>query len=131
MREVDKLLSYIQKNLKAPKSQYNNFGNYPFRNKEDILEAVKPLLCDGSYINITDEIIFIGDRYYIKSTASINFQNESVHAIAFARESETKKGMDPAQITGASSSYSSKYALSNLFAIDDTKCMDFIQREEN
>lgn len=124
MREVDKLMTHIQKHLKAPKSQYNSFGKYSYRNKEDILEAVKPHLLEGAYVNLTDELVVIGNRFYVRSTASLNMCGELISAVGFARESETKKGMDCSQITGACSSYSGKYALSNLFALDDTKDAD-------
>jgi len=124
VRDVDKLMTIIQRNLKAPKSQYNSFGKYNYRNKEDILEAVKPHLCEGAFVNITDELVIVGNRFYVKSTASLNFLGESICAVGFAREAETKKGMDCSQVTGACSSYSGKYALSNLFAIDDTKDFD-------
>lgn len=124
MRDVDELMTVIQKNLKAPKSQVNDFGKYNYRNKEDILEAIKPHLKEGAYVNITDELVVVGNRFYVKSTASLNFMGESICAVGFAREAETKKGMDCSQVTGACSSYSGKYALSNLFAIDDTKDFD-------
>ena len=120
-------LQIIQSKLKAPKSQRNNFGNYNYRNCEDILEAVKPLLEEvKAAIKITDEVVLIGERYYIKATVEfINAENgESIENSAFAREEETKKGMDGSQITGASSSYARKYALNGLFAIDDTKDSD-------
>jgi hypothetical protein len=117
-------MSHIQKTLKAPKGQYNSFGNFNYRNKEDIVNAVKPLLTDGAYVNDTDELVLIGNRFYVKTTASLNYLGESVSAVAFAREAESKKGMDDSQLTGACSSYSGKYAFSKLFAIDDTKDMD-------
>lgn len=120
-------LQIIQSKLKAPKSQRNNFGNYNYRNCEDILEAVKPLLEEvKAAIKITDTVELIGERYYIKATAEfINTENgESIENTAYAREEETKKGMDGSQITGASSSYARKYALNGLFAIDDTKDSD-------
>lgn len=124
MRDVDKLMTVIQMNLKAPKSQYNDFGKYNYRNKEDILEAIKPHLKEGAYVNITDDLVVVGNRFYVKSTASLNVMGESICAVGFAREAESKKGMDCSQVTGACSSYSGKYALSNLFAIDDTKDFD-------
>ena len=120
-------LQIIQSKLKAPKSQRNNFGNYNYRNCEDILEAVKPLLEEvKAAIKITDEVVLVGERYYIKAKVEfINTENgESLENTAFAREEETKKGMDGSQITGASSSYARKYALNGLFAIDDTKDSD-------
>ncbi len=116
-------LAKIQRELKAPKGQMNNFGNYKYRSCEDILEALKPHL-NGYTLVITDDIILIGDRYYIKATATISDGKESVSATGIARESQTKKGMDDSQITGATSSYARKYALNGLFCIDDTKDAD-------
>lgn len=120
-------LMNIQTALKAPKSQYNSFGKYSYRNCEDILEALKPLLLEEkAIVNITDEIILIGERYYVKATARIiDAENgEFVEASALAREDATKKGMDSSQLTGSTSSYARKYALNGLFAIDDTKDSD-------
>lgn len=113
-------LSEIQKELKAPKGQRNNFGNYNYRSCEDILEALKPLLADDDVFYLKDDIVLIGDRFYIKATVYFN----GIETTAFARESLDKKGMDAAQITGATSSYARKYALNALFAIDDTKDAD-------
>jgi len=124
MREVDKLLSHIQMNLKAPKSQYNSFGKYNYRNKEDILEGIKPILGDGSII-VIDDVQLIGDRFYVKSTARLSVGDESIEATGWAREPLNKKGMDESMITGAAASYAGKRALGNLFAIDDTKDNDF------
>lgn len=120
-------LSYIQKKLKAPKNQKNNFGNYTYRSAEDILEAVKPFLDGENEVSLTisDEVLLVGDRYYVKATATLSDKTgESVSATAYAREPLTKKGMDEAQITGSASSYARKYALNGLFAIDDTKDSD-------
>lgn len=116
----------IQQGLKAPKGQYNSFGKYHYRSCEDILEAVKDVLGDQSCIlNISDELVLIGDRYYVKATATItNSEGKSVSTTAFARESESKAGMDSSQITGSASSYARKYALNGLFCIDDTKDAD-------
>ena len=121
-----KELIMIQQGLKAPKGQYNSFGKYHYRSCEDILEAVKELLGDQSCIlNISDELVLIGDRYYVKATATItNSEGKSVSTTAFARESESKAGMDSSQITGSASSYARKYALNGLFCIDDTKDAD-------
>lgn len=118
-----KILNKIQQELKAPKGQINSFGNYKYRSCEDILEAVKPLL-GGALLLITDEIIQLGDRFYVKATASIKDGDEIVQVSAYAREPLSKKGMDEAQITGATSSYARKYALNGLFCIDDTKDAD-------
>jgi len=120
MSNVYKELSRIQKELKAPKDRKNSFGKYSYRNAEDILEAVKPLL-GGCYILINDEIQSINDRYYVKATAVLGLDDSSVSNCAYAREAEVKKGMDDAQITGSASSYARKYALNGLFAIDDSK----------
>lgn len=116
-------LATIQHTLNAPKGQYNNFGKYHYRSCEDILEGVKPLL-DGLFLSISDEIVLIGDRYYVKSTATITDGETSHSATAMAREALDKKGMDEAQITGATSSYARKYCLNGLFGIDDSKDAD-------
>lgn len=112
--------------LKAPKGQYNTFGKYKYRSCEDILEAVKPLCVKNNVLlTITDDIVLIGDRFYVKATATVtNLEGASVSSSALAREEDTKKGMDGSQVTGASSSYARKYALNGLFCIDDTKDAD-------
>jgi len=119
-------LSKIQAELKAPKGQMNKFGGYKYRSCEDILEALKPLLSKhNSTLVINDDIVLVGERYYIKATATFtDVDNNNVSVSAFAREPENKKGMDESQITGAASSYARKYALNGLFAIDDTKDAD-------
>lgn len=115
----------IQHKLKAPKGQYNSFGKYNYRSCEDILEGVKPLLKEHNLaLLIDDEIVQIGERYYVKATAKITDGIEIVSATAYAREPDTKKGMDESQITGATSSYARKYALNALLCIDDTKDAD-------
>lgn len=116
-----KELIAIQSELKAPKSQFNKFGGYKYRKAEDILEAVKPLLAKQKCtLIITDDVVLIGNRIYVKATATIkNEKGECETTNGWAREEETKKGMDGSQITGASSSYARKYALNGLFAIDD------------
>lgn len=122
----EKLLS-VQTSLKAPKSQYNAFGKYNYRNCEDILEAAKPLCKEvKAVVFLSDEIVLIGERYYVKATAMfIDVESkDTLCAVAYAREEETKKGMDGSQVTGASSSYARKYALNGLFDIDDTKDSD-------
>lgn len=116
-------LNRIQQALKVPKGQMNKFGNYKYRSCEDILEAVKPLL-EECTLTINDEIVLIGNRYYVKATARLSKELEQVEVSAYARESDTKKGMDESQITGSASSYARKYALNGLFAIDDTKDAD-------
>lgn len=120
-----KELIKIQSELKAPKGQTNTFGNYKYRNCEDILEALKPLLLENNCsVIITDDIVQIGERYYVKATATLKGETDSISVSAFAREAADKKGMDASQITGATSSYARKYALNGLFAIDDTKDAD-------
>lgn len=121
-----KELIAIQSELKAPKSQFNKFGGYKYRKAEDILEAVKPLLAKQKCtLIITDDVVLIGNRIYVKATATIkNEKGECETATGWAREEETKKGMDGSQITGASSSYARKYALNGLFAIDDNQDSD-------
>lgn len=124
---ITQKLATIQQKLKAPKSQYNSFGEYAYRNAEDILEAVKPLCAEtGTLVLLSDEIINIGRRFYVKATAAlIDAETQAqITVSANAREEEKKKGMDDSQVTGASSSYARKYALSGLFAIDDTKDSD-------
>lgn len=121
-----KELIAIQSELKAPKSQFNKFGGYKYRKAEDILEAVKPLLNKQKCtLTITDDIVLVGNRIYVKATATIkNEKGEFETTTGWAREEETKKGMDGSQITGASSSYARKYALNGLFAIDDNADSD-------
>lgn len=121
-----KELIAIQSELKAPKSQYNRFGGYKYRRAEDILEAVKPLLNKQKCtLTITDDIVMVGNRIYVKATATIkNEKGECETTAGWAREEETKKGLDGSQITGASSSYARKYALNGLFAIDDNADSD-------
>ena len=117
----------IQQELKAPKNQYNSFGEYSYRSCEDILIAVKPLLRETkTVLTISDELIQLGERFYVKAVATLYDESgkEIHHCQAYAREAENKKGMDVAQITGASSSYARKYALNGLFLIDDVKDAD-------
>lgn len=122
-KEFYSRLAEIQRTLNAPKNQYNNFGKYKYRSCEDILEGVKPLL-NGLFLSISDEIVPVGDRYYVKATATITDGETSHIASAMAREEESKKGMDAAQVTGATSSYARKYCLNGLFGIDDSKDAD-------
>jgi hypothetical protein len=120
-------LQNVQCKLKAPKGQYNSFGKYNYRNCEDILEAVKPLLKEeGLTLNVSDELVLIGERYYVKATALLLELEGTgqMTAMGYAREEENKKGMDGSQVTGASSSYARKYALNGMFLIDDTKDSD-------
>ena len=129
---LEKILGEIQANLIAPKGQWNGFGKYKYRSCEDILEAVKPLLAEKNVtLTISDDMILLGNRYYVKATATLSndmFTHKdeplTIQVTAFARESETKKGMDDSQITGAASSYARKYALNGLLLIDDNKDAD-------
>jgi hypothetical protein len=115
----------IQSELKAPKNQVNSFGKYKYRSCEDIIEAVKPLLSkEGLYLNISDEIVEVGSKNYVKAVATIFDGENQISSSAVARESIDKKGMDDAQQTGATSSYARKYALNGLFGIDDQKDAD-------
>lgn len=123
MSALFEVLSKIQKEMKAPKSQFNAFGKYKYRSCEDILEAVKPFL-NGTVLYISDEMVLIGERYYLKATATLRNGDDAVSVTAYAREEVEKKGMDSSQITGAASSYARKYALNGLFLIDDTKDSD-------
>jgi hypothetical protein len=134
MAIYDKLLN-IQVELKAPKSQTNNFGRYNYRSCEDILEAVKPILKkEKCVVIVNDEIEQVDNRFYVKATVSLVDveSGEIIASSAYAREEENKKGMDSSQVTGASSSYARKYALNGLFAIDDTRDSDVTNSgEEN
>ena len=118
------VLNLIQKELKAPKSQHNDFGNYYYRNCEDILEAIKPLLPEGCFVMLTDMPLLVGEWHYIEVQASLVRGDERITATAVARESVSKKGMDDAQVTGSTSSYARKYAMNGLFAIDDSRDSD-------
>lgn len=124
---IEKLLK-IQQKLKAPKNQRNDLGSYNYRSCEDILEAVKPLLkANNCILTISDELVNIGERYYIRATARLTDAENAksyYENSAYAREAETKKGMDESQVTGACSSYARKYALNGLFCIDDVKDAD-------
>ena len=121
-------LVQIQRELKAPKGQYNSFGKYHYRSCEDITEAAKPICAKyNTALTRDDDVVEIGGRVYIKATAKLTDAEteNSIFTTAFAREDESKKGMDSSQLTGATSSYARKYALSGLFALDDTKDSDF------
>lgn len=120
-------LVIIQAKLKAPKSQTNSFGGYKYRSCEDILEAVKPILREtGLVLTLTDRMVECGGRVYVEATAALygNDETAPIYVTAYAREEESKKGMDSSQVTGAASSYARKYALNGLFCIDDTKDSD-------
>lgn len=131
MNVYEKLL-HVQSELKVPKSNYNSFGKYSYRNCEDILEAFKPLGKDiKAVLTVNDELVLIGERYYVKSVVTfIDIEScEKVTNTAYAREEDNKKGMDSSQVTGATSSYARKYALNGLFCIDDTKDSDCTNNE--
>ena len=134
MKLHEKLLA-IQTKLKAPKGQYNSYGEFSYRSAEDILEAVKPLNAEqGLLLTISDEIKEIGGRIYVVATATVSDGTDELKVSAFAREPESKKKMDESQITGATSSYARKYALNGLYAIDDNKDADtdeHKQQQEN
>lgn len=125
-------LAQLQNELHAPKSQYNSFGKYNYRKCEDILEAVKPLLVKhGMTLTISDEMVFVGDRYYIKATCTLlDGEGSGYECYGWAREEEDKKGMDQSQITGAASSYARKYALNGMFLIDDSVDSDQTNNHE-
>jgi len=119
------MLHEIQAQVKAPKGQFNSFGKYKYRSCEDIVEAIKPVINPlGFHLILSDEVVEVGGRVYVKATATLTNGKLTYVATGFAREEESKKGMDGSQVTGASSSYARKYALNGLFAIDDTKDSD-------
>jgi hypothetical protein len=133
MQTVFSKLAAIQAEIHAPKSEYNQFGKYAYRTAEAILEAVKPLAkAQGCAITITDAVQFLEGRFYIKATATIisTEDGSEYSTVAFAREAENKAGMDPAQVTGAASSYARKYALNGLLCIDNTPDADALNKGE-
>lgn len=133
MSVYEKLLD-VQNELKAPKSQYNEFGNYNYRNCEDILEAAKPICKKHkAVVFLSDKLVMNGERHYIEATATfVDVEtNETIIVTAYAREEKSKKGMDGSQVTGASSSYARKYALNGLFDVDDTKDSDTTNQGNN
>lgn len=123
----------VQSKLAVPKGQVNSFGGYKYRSCEDILESVKPILAElKASISISDDMVMLGDRFYVQAVATITFADgSSASGVAYAREPLNKKGMDEAQITGATSSYARKYALNGLLAIDDTKDADTKDNRES
>lgn len=124
-KNINSLLVEVQSELKAPKGQYNSFGKYNYRSTEDILEGLKPILKEKNLVLVVfDDVVQVSDRVYIKSTAKLSYDQETIEVTAFARESLTKKGMDDSQITGTASSYARKYALNGMFLIDDSKDAD-------
>lgn len=125
MSDFYKKLIKVQATLNAPKGQYNSFGKYNYRSCEDIMGAVKPLLAsEGLFQSISDEIMQVGDRFYVKATVTVTDGSETHSVSAMARECLDKKGMDSAQVTGATSSYARKYALNGMYNIDDSKDQD-------
>ena len=125
MSELSKKILNVQAELKAPKNQYNSFGKYKYRSAEDILEGLKPLLAKNELLQtISDEIVLVSDRFYIKATVTVRHGEEEISVSSYAREALNKKGMDESQITGTASSYARKYALNGMWAIDDTKDSD-------
>lgn len=125
MSELSKKILNVQTELKAPKNQYNSFGKYKYRSAEDILEGLKPLLAKHELLQtISDEIVLVGDRFYLKATVTVRHGEEEISVSGYAREALNKKGMDESQITGTASSYARKYALNGMWAIDDTKDSD-------
>lgn len=134
MDNIKKKLSNVQIELKAPKNRKNTFGNYNYRSAEDILESVKPILAKHGLVQtISDDIILVGDRVYVKATVTVhdNDSDESLSTTAMARETEAKKGMDESQITGSASSYARKYALNGMYAIDDTHDADTMDNTDH
>ena len=127
--EFIKQVAKIQRELKAPKNQFNNFGKYKYRSCEDILEGLKPLL-NELVLTISDDVVLVGDRIYVKATVTLTNGTDSISNSALARESLTKKGMDDSQITGTASSYARKYALNGLFCIDDTADADSMDNSQ-
>lgn len=124
-------LANVQSALKAPKGQFNKFGGYSYRSAEDILEAVGKIINGSPFtLTINDEVVMVGDRYYVKATATFGDGENFISTSAFAREPQDRKGMDESQITGATSSYARKYALNGLFRIDDGKDPDATNTHE-
>ncbi|MDX8383669.1 MAG: ERF family protein [Ghiorsea sp.] len=130
MSSIIEALNKIQQELKAPKGQFNGFGKYKYRSCEDILEAVKPFLIQST-ITLSDDVVEVGGRVYVKATATFSTCEDRFQVTAFAREALTKKGMDDSQITGTASSYARKYALNGLLSIDDTKDADTNEAHHN
>ena len=129
MSDLVLALAKIQQTLKVPKGQTNSFGKYKYRNCEDILKALTPLLGD-CILTLSDEIVMVGERYYIKATACLQLGSDKLEVTAYAREDLAKKGMDVSQLTGSTSSYARKYALNGLFSIDDTADADSMDNRQ-
>ena len=126
-KTIQQILTKIQNELNVPKNRTNKFSNYQYRNLDDILEAVKPLLAKHDVnLTIEDEVLFISDRVYIKAIVTLEKNGQVIKGSALAREPETKKGMDLMQLSGTCSSYARKYALSGLLLLDDSKDADSV-----
>lgn len=124
-KDFNEKIGYVQSEIKAPKNLKNESMGYTYRSAEDILEIAKPIIHKwGLTLSITDEVIYIGNRYYVKATATLTNGEDSISTTAYARETEERKGLDQAQLTGAASSYARKYALNGLFLLDDNKDID-------
>lgn len=121
---INDVFWFIQKNLKAPKSQYNKFGGYNYRNCEDIQQGIKDIAPEGACVYVTDDIVQVANRIYVKATATLSFGDKTIQNTAYAREPESQKGMNDSQVTGSASSYARKYALGGLFMVDDQKDAD-------
>ena len=131
-KTIVQVLSEIQNELKAPKNQFNKFGNYKYRSCEDILEGLKPLTAKfGGFVSLSDSIEVVADRIYVKAAATFFYNSEKISTTAYAREPLQQKGMSDPQVTGSASSYARKYALNGLFAIDDTKDNDHDSMHQN
>lgn len=129
-KSLNQKLYFVQNAIKSPKAEHNKFGNYNYRTCDGILEAFKSVVPAGCFINLSDEIVFCGDRFYIKSTATFSDGENSLFATALAREPDNKKGQDVAQTTGTSTSYARKMALSGLLALDNNKDLDSYAKNE-
>lgn len=130
--EFNKKIAQVQSEIKAPKNLYNDFGKYSYRSAEAILEVAKPILHKYDLVlTITDDIIQLGDRFYVKATSTITDGENSISTTAFARETLDKKGMDEAQVTGSASSYARKYSLNGIFCLDDNKDPDSMDNRES
>lgn len=123
-QNVQELLSFLQRSLKVPKDRHNSFGDYNYRNAEDIMEAVKKVLPEGATLFCSDTMQFLGERYYVTATATLTYKDKSLFTTASAREDLDRKKMNPEQLTGAASSFARKYALNGLLILDDTKDAD-------
>jgi len=124
-------LTELQQKINVPKSQYNDFGKYNYRSCEDIMQAVKPLLSADDILSISDEIVYIGDRHYVKAIVYLQLGGEKYYNTAYARETESLKGMVASQITGSTSSYARKYALAGLLLLDDNQDADSTNKHES